>query len=95
MKAFLSILAVLTAVDGFAPSAPLSRVERSSQSSLSMALTLYGSPGSRSPLCNWAALELKLPLEAGDLSKNPHPFGQIPVRLFKCFVSVVDYENTT
>jgi glutathione S-transferase len=34
--------------------------------------------GSRSPLVNWAALELKLPLQAGDLSKNPHPFGQIP-----------------
>ena len=43
-----------------------------------MALTLYGSPGSRSPLVNWAALELKIPLQAGDLSKNPHPFGQIP-----------------
>ena len=46
--------------------------------SLSMALTLYGSPGSRSPLCNWAANELGLEVEAGDLSKNPHPFGQIP-----------------
>jgi glutathione S-transferase len=45
---------------------------------LSMALTLYGSPGSRSPLVNWAAHELNLPLVAGDLSKNPHPFGQIP-----------------
>ncbi|KAL7524234.1 hypothetical protein ACHAXR_000485, partial [Thalassiosira sp. AJA248-18] len=43
-----------------------------------MALTLYGSPGSRSPLVNWAANELDLKLEAGDLSKNPHPFGQIP-----------------
>lgn len=43
-----------------------------------MALTLYGSPGSRSPLVNWAAYELNVPLEAGDLSKNPHPFGQIP-----------------
>lgn len=43
-----------------------------------MALTLYGSQGSRSPLVNWAAYELNLPLESGDLSKNPHPFGQIP-----------------
>jgi len=43
-----------------------------------MALTLYGSQGSRSPLVNWAAEELNLTLEAGDLSKNPHPFGQIP-----------------
>lgn len=43
-----------------------------------MALTLYGSQGSRSPLVNWAADELNLALEMGDLSKNPHPFGQIP-----------------
>eukprot|EP00984_Skeletonema_dohrnii_P034430 scaffold33557_cov119-Skeletonema_dohrnii-CCMP3373.AAC.4 len=43
-----------------------------------MALTLYGSQGSRSPLVNWAANELSLSVEAGDLSKNPHPFGQIP-----------------
>ncbi len=45
---------------------------------LSMALTLYGSPGSRSPLVNWAANELGLSLTPGDLSRNPHPFGQIP-----------------
>ena len=43
-----------------------------------MALTLYGSQGSRSPLVNWAANELDLPLAMGDLSKNPHPFKQIP-----------------
>jgi len=43
-----------------------------------MALTLYGSQGSRSPLVNWAADELNLTIESGDLSKNPHPFGQIP-----------------
>ena len=49
-----------------------------SNTSLSMALTLYGSQGSRSPLVNWAANELNLSVEAGDLSKNPHPFGQIP-----------------
>ena len=43
------------------------------------AMTLYGSQGSRSPLVNWAANELKLDLEmASDLSRNPHPFGQIP-----------------
>lgn len=51
---------------------------QSSTTSLSMALTLYGSQGSRSPLVNWAANELNLSVEAGDLSKNPHPFGQIP-----------------
>jgi glutathione S-transferase/alpha,alpha-trehalase len=44
-----------------------------------MTLTLYGSRGSRSPLVNWAAAELNIPLVmAKDLSKNPHPFGQIP-----------------
>lgn len=42
------------------------------------ALTLYGHPGTRSPLCNWGANEVGLDLEMGDLSKNPHPFGQIP-----------------
>ena len=43
-----------------------------------MALTLYGSQGSRSPLVNWAANELNLSLTMGDLAKNPHPFKQIP-----------------
>ena len=52
--------------------------QRTGATSLSMALTLYGSQGSRSPLVNWAANELNLELAAGDLSKNPHPFGQIP-----------------
>jgi glutathione S-transferase len=31
-----------------------------------------------SPLVNWAAFELGLELKMGDLSLNPHPFGQIP-----------------
>eukprot|EP00804_Cyclotella_cryptica_P010619 CCRYP_015181-RA/>CCRYP_015181-RA protein AED:0.34 eAED:0.34 QI:0/0.5/0.33/1/0.5/0.66/3/89/238 len=75
----LSILSLLAATAaGFSPPPPLARIHGSSRTSLSMALTLYGSPGSRSPLVNWAALELKLPVQAGDLSKNPHPFGQIP-----------------
>merc|ERR1719491_1023117 len=43
-----------------------------------MQLTLYGSQGSRSPLVNWAAYEVGAELTMGDLSKNPHPFGQIP-----------------
>lgn len=48
-------------------------------STVAMTLTLYGSRGSRSPLVNWAAAELNIPLSmAKDLSKNPHPFGQIP-----------------
>jgi glutathione S-transferase len=27
---------------------------------------------------NWAAYELNLPLDMGNLAVNPHPFGQIP-----------------
>lgn len=45
---------------------------------ISGALTLYGHPGTRSPLCNWGAYEVGLDIQMGDLSKNPHPFGQIP-----------------
>ena len=42
-------------------------------------LTLYGHPGSRSPLINWACFELGFEITvAADLSKNPHPFGQLP-----------------
>lgn len=40
--------------------------------------TLYGHPGTRSPLVNWGAYEVGVELTMGDLSKNPHPFGQIP-----------------
>ena len=32
----------------------------------------------RSPLVNWAADELGIDIIMGDLSQNPHPFGQIP-----------------
>jgi glutathione S-transferase len=41
-------------------------------------LTLYGHPGTRSPLTNWACLELRVEFSMGDLSANPHPFGQLP-----------------
>jgi len=41
-------------------------------------LMLYGHPGSRSPLVNWAALELGVKLAMGDLVDNPHPFGKLP-----------------
>ena len=43
-------------------------------------VTLWGSPGSRSPLVDWYLHELELPFESaspGD-PNNPHPFGQIP-----------------
>lgn len=43
------------------------------------ALTLYGHPGTRSPLVNWACYELGVDFTmASDLSQNPHPFGQLP-----------------
>jgi glutathione S-transferase len=46
-------------------------------------LVLYGHPGTRSPLVNWAYYELTGDMKSdglkmGDLSRNPHPFGQIP-----------------
>lgn len=49
-----------------------------STTALFMSLTLYGHPGTRSPLVNWACLELQVGLTMGDLSANPHPFGQLP-----------------
>ena len=40
---------------------------------------LYGHPGTRSPLVNWAAEEVGFDLiMAPDLANNPHPFGQLP-----------------
>lgn len=39
---------------------------------------IYGHPGTRSPLVNWACEELGIPYEMGDLRQNPHPFGQLP-----------------
>jgi glutathione S-transferase len=45
-------------------------------------LTLYGHPGTRSPLINWACHELGIMEswveEATEMSQNPHPFGQLP-----------------
>ncbi|GKY94513.1 hypothetical protein MPSEU_000417200 [Mayamaea pseudoterrestris] len=52
--------------------------QTNSKTALSMGLTLYGHPGTRSPLCNWAANELGVTLQAGDLHQNPHPFHQLP-----------------
>ncbi|KAL7572590.1 hypothetical protein ACA910_000405 [Epithemia clementina (nom. ined.)] len=49
-------------------------------------LTLYGHPGTRSPLVNWACYELGInTLKMGDLNSNPHPFGLIP-----CLTDKVD-----
>jgi len=45
---------------------------------------LYGHPGTRSPLVNWAAEEVGFPLTmAADLQQNPHPFGQLPCLMVK------------
>jgi glutathione S-transferase len=41
-------------------------------------LILYGHPGTRSPLINWACAELQLDWTMGDLQGNPHPFAQLP-----------------
>jgi glutathione S-transferase len=67
--------------EAFAPkTTPVSATPKNAQSttSLSMALTLYGHPGTRSPLVNWACFELQVEFTMGDLSANPHPFGQVP-----------------
>jgi glutathione S-transferase len=53
-------------------------VLRPFSSALHMGVTIYGHAGSRSPLVNWACLELGVTFEMGDLSRNPHPFGQLP-----------------
>mmetsp|Transcript_20329 Transcript_20329/g.24434 ORF Transcript_20329/g.24434 Transcript_20329/m.24434 type:complete len:247 (+) Transcript_20329:59-799(+) len=79
LLAAFSAVQLLSSAVSFTPKKPNMSISSSKRdSSLKMALTLYGSQGSRSPLCNWAAYELGLELEMGDLSRNPHPFGQIP-----------------
>lgn len=85
MKSVLFLLVSLApSVLGFAPNGAqqpivsMRPVTTKSNTALSMGLTLYGHPGTRSPLVNWACFELGLDVAAGDLSKNPHPFGQIP-----------------
>ncbi|VEU33394.1 unnamed protein product [Pseudo-nitzschia multistriata] len=68
-----------TAAPGTTKAAGAGSTSTSTSTGLSMALTLYGSQGSRSPLVNWGAAEVGLPVSmARNLSDNPHPFGQIP-----------------
>jgi len=83
----LPALAGIVSVSAFAPSMPRdipssmsarNNKDGSTSSSLAMKLTLYGSQGSRSPLVNWGAYEIGESITMGDLSQNPHPFGQIP-----------------
>ena len=80
MKSLPFLLVLLSGINtaAFTATRPCNSIARKKTSSLSMGLTLYGSQGSRSPLVNWGANELDLPLSMGDLAVNPHPFGQIP-----------------
>mmetsp|Transcript_34902 Transcript_34902/g.48403 ORF Transcript_34902/g.48403 Transcript_34902/m.48403 type:complete len:258 (-) Transcript_34902:220-993(-) len=43
-------------------------------------LTVYGHPGTRSPLINWYLYEIDIPFKvlAPSNPGNPHPFGQVP-----------------
>jgi glutathione S-transferase len=65
-------------------SAVLSEGEDGNESRKSF-LILYGHPGTRSPLVNWAFYELGMSdfEMASDLSTNPHPFGQLPCLVHK------------
>jgi len=74
----IAILSGLTCAAYTATNTRQSRAFTKTSTSLSMGLTLYGSQGSRSPLVNWGANEVGQSLKMGDLSQNPHPFGQIP-----------------
>ena len=66
----------INGVTGF--SSKSRRLPATSTSNTALSATLYGHPGTRSPLVNWGAYEVDVDIEMGDLSKNPHPFGQIP-----------------
>jgi glutathione S-transferase len=73
--------APLHLVDAFAPPSPASTTFGNTRlfAAAVTGPTLYGHPGTRSPLIHWAALELGVALTmAADLRDNPHPFGQLP-----------------
>jgi glutathione S-transferase len=60
-----------------APTTAASRTISRPSLTVLQAITLYGHPGT--PLVNWAIHELGVDCSmAQDLSKNPHPFGQLP-----------------
>jgi glutathione S-transferase len=60
------------------PNDPRSASNNKNNNNRRSSLILYGHPGSRSPMINWAAYELGLELIMGDLTDNPHPFGKVP-----------------
>lgn len=74
----LVVCALLGQVLGFAPFAPNRARSQTALGAEKPSVTIFGHPGTRSPLVNWACLELGVDFTMGDLSKNPHPFGQIP-----------------
>ncbi|KAG7354617.1 glutathione S-transferase, C-terminal domain containing protein [Nitzschia inconspicua] len=75
----LMLVVCMETINAFIPNQLTTRLSSSTTAIFAeKSLTLYGSQGSRSPLVNWAAYELGLDITMGDLSRNPHPFGQIP-----------------
>lgn len=73
----LSAAIILSSISSACAFAPVP-VSHRAKTALDMGAVLYGSQGSRSPLVNWGASEIGVSIEMGDLSKNPHPFKQIP-----------------
>lgn len=71
---------LLAATDAFSPqqSNRLLGTRTRFSSKTALQVTIYGHPGSRSPLVNWACLELGVDFSMGTLQQNPHPFGQLP-----------------
>lgn len=78
-RTLLLLYSVCSLVAGFHPvHSSVSCRRTPSSSALWGSLTIYGHPGTRSPLVYWGCYELGLTFELGDLAKNPHPFGQLP-----------------
>ncbi|GAX11842.1 glutathione S-transferase [Fistulifera solaris] len=77
---FVALL--LATADSFSPHKAhrslQTRPSSSATSSTALPVTIYGHPGSRSPLVNWACFELGVNFAMGNLQQNPHPFGQLP-----------------
>lgn len=78
MKFSLVALLLLTVGSTTAFHPTVIKTSRVSSALDAAAATLYGHQGTRSPLVNWGADEVGFDLVMGDLSKNPHPFGQLP-----------------
>ena len=73
----------IAAQGGRVPVAPRARARRAAaprRAAATASVTLYGSQGSRSPLCNWYMHECGVDFEmaAPRDPSNPHPMGQVP-----------------